>query len=128
MLKRSDYDTIKEYARELGLRAIPAALEEQMTSSAYADLPFEKRLILLLETETVAKQNRRVEYLRSQARLAEKSASIEHITYAPQRGLTKSHILELSGEIIYSKQPISSSLAQPEPARVMSHRRWPTKR
>lgn len=92
----STTETIKEYARELGLKAIPSALEEQNANSAYADLGFEKRLLLLLEAEVVAKQNRKVEYLRSQAKLSEKSAHIENITYAPGRGLDKSQILELS--------------------------------
>jgi len=88
---------IKELTDELKLNAFYEALQEQLQQSAYDELPFEKRLGLLLEAEKTSRDNKRIQRLQSQAKLHEKSAAIEEIHFTPTRGIPKATLLELAG-------------------------------
>jgi len=87
---------IKELTDELSLNGLYQAFLEQNTPS-YNDIPFEKRVQLLLEAEMITRQNRKIERLKRLAKLHEKSAAIEEIDFTPGRGVDKSLIAELSG-------------------------------
>lgn len=87
---------IKELTDELKLDALYSALQEQLIQSAYDELPFERRLQLLLEAERLSRDNKKVERLQRQAKLHEKSAAIEEITFTPSRGMDKAIILDLA--------------------------------
>ncbi len=88
---------IKELTDTLNMNALYSALQEQLINSAYDELPFEKRVQLLLEAELTYKENKKILRLQQQAKLHEKGASIEDIKFTPLRGLNKAIILELAG-------------------------------
>jgi DNA replication protein DnaC len=88
---------IKQLTDTLNMDAFYNALQEQLINSAYDELPFEKRVQLLLEAELTCKENKKIIRLQQQAKLHEKSASIEDIKFTPPRGLNKAIILELAG-------------------------------
>ncbi len=88
---------IKELTDTLNMNALYGALQEQLINSAYDELPFEKRVQLLLEAELTHKENKKILRLQQQAKLHEKGASIEEIKFTPLRGLNKAIILELAG-------------------------------
>ena len=79
----------------LNLGGMARALAEQRESPAYAELPFEDRLGLLVDREATDRENRRLErYLRAaKLRVA---ASVEDIDYRTPRGLDRSGLLELA--------------------------------
>ena len=88
---------IKELTDTLNMNALYGALQEQLINSAYDELPFEKRVQLLLEAELTHKENKKILRLQQQAKLHEKGASVEEIKFTPLRGLNKAIILELAG-------------------------------
>lgn len=88
---------IKDLTDELKLNAFYDAIQEQITQSAYDDLPFEKRVQLLLEAEKISRDNKRLKRLQSMAKLHEKGASMEEIDFTPARGIHKATLLELAG-------------------------------
>lgn len=88
---------IKELTDELKLHALYDALQEQLAQSAYDELPFEKRLQLLLEAEKTGRDNKKIQRLQSLAKLHEKSAAMEEISFTPTRGIHKTTLLELAG-------------------------------
>lgn len=68
---------VKELTEELKLNALYEALQEQLVQSAYDELPFEKRLQLLLEAEKVSRDNKKIQRLQNQSKLHEKGAMIK---------------------------------------------------
>ncbi|MBN2896737.1 MAG: ATP-binding protein, partial [Campylobacterales bacterium] len=87
---------IRTLTNELGLDGLYGAYEEQTINSAYDDMPFAKRVQLLLSGEHALRQNRKIERLRQQAKLHEKSAAIEAIDFIPAHALHKAMILKLA--------------------------------
>jgi len=87
----------KELSDELKLNALYDALQEQLSQSAYDELPFEKRVQLLLEAEKISRDNKKIKRLQSMAKLHEKSAAMEEVNFTPARGIEKSILLELAG-------------------------------
>jgi DNA replication protein DnaC len=85
-----------ERLHELRLRGMAAALEEQLQSSAAAELNFEERLALLLEREITWRDDRRLQRLLQQARLRLPSAAPEDIDFRSARGLDRSVLLRLA--------------------------------
>jgi len=79
----------------LNLGGMARALAEQHESPAYAELPFEDRLGLLVDREATERENRRLErYLRAaKLRVA---ASVEDVDFRAPRGLDRSVVLELA--------------------------------
>lgn len=88
---------IKDLTDELKLDGFYNALQEQLTQSAYDELPFEKRLGLLLEAEKVGRDDKKLQRLQRLAKLHEKSAAMEEINFTPTRGIHKATLLELAG-------------------------------
>ncbi len=80
--------------RELGLQGMAEAAEHHATSPAYADLPFQDRLMHLLQAEAAWRDDRRLKRILRAARL-KIPAAVEDIDYRPGRGLDRSQISEL---------------------------------
>ena len=88
---------IQELSQQLKLSAFYTAFSEQETQPAYGELPFEKRVQMLLEAEVLERDNKRLQRLIKQAKLHERGASISEINFSPDRNLDKSVILDLAG-------------------------------
>jgi len=88
---------IQELTDKLKLSAFYTAFIEQETQPAYSELPFEKRVQMLLEAEVLERDNKRLQRLVKQAKMHEKGASISEINFSPDRNLDKSVILDLAG-------------------------------
>jgi len=79
----------------LNLHGMAKALSEQMAQTDIHTLSFEERLGLLLDRETVEKENRRLKTRLVKAKLRD-LASMEDIDYQQPRGLDKSLMRQLS--------------------------------
>jgi DNA replication protein DnaC len=88
---------IQELTDKLKLGAFYTALIEQETQPAYSELPFQKRVQILLEAEVLERDNKRLQRLIKQAKLHERGANISEINFSPDRNLDKSVILDLAG-------------------------------
>jgi len=88
---------IQELSQQLKLNAFYTAFIEQETQPAYSELPFEKRVQILLEAEFIDRDNKKLQRLIKQAKLHEKGASISEINFSPDRNLDKSVVLDLAG-------------------------------
>lgn len=88
---------IQSLTNELKLEGFFQAYEAQRTNSAYDDMPFSKRVQMLLQSEESFRHNKKIVRLQRQAKLHEKSAAIEAIDFTPQRALHKATLLELAG-------------------------------
>ena len=89
--------SIQELTNKLKLNAFYTALIEQETQPPYSELPFQKRVQMLLEAEVLERDNKRLQRLIKQAKLHERGASISEINFSPDRNLDKSVILDLAG-------------------------------
>lgn len=90
MLQQQTLDQL----RDLKLFGLIEALEEQQALPATHDLAFEQRLALLVERETLHRDNRRLQRLLKAARLREQACP-EDIDYRHARGLKKSQLAQL---------------------------------
>lgn len=88
---------IQELTQQLKLSAFYTALIEQETQPAYSDLPFEKRVQMLLEAEQLERDNKKIQRLFNQAKLPDRSASISEIHFTHDRNLDKALMLDLAG-------------------------------
>lgn len=80
---------------QLHLPAFRAALQEQLHSPQYAQLPFEDRLALLIERECTHRENNRMQRYLKTAHLPT-ADTLEDLELSPSRGLERSLILELA--------------------------------
>jgi DNA replication protein DnaC len=85
-----------ERLHELRLRGMATALEEQLQSSAAAELGFEERLALLVERELTWRDDRRLQRLLQEARLRIAGACTEDVDFRSPRGLDRGVVLRLS--------------------------------
>ncbi len=87
--------TLLEKLFQLRLTAFRKGLLEQSTNSHYTDLPFEERLLLLVELECTQRDDRRHQ---RRLKVAEfpLSATIEDLDFSPERGLDKRLVLEMA--------------------------------
>lgn len=88
---------LQELTQNLKLGAFYAAFVEQESQPAYSELPFEKRVQILLEAEELDRDNKKIQRLLQQANLHEKGANLNEIHFTPDRNLDKSVILDLAG-------------------------------
>ena len=88
---------IQPLTQKLKLDAFYTAFLEQETQPAYSELPFTKRVQMLLEAEELDRDNKKLQRLIKQAKLHEKGANISEINFTPDRNLDKSVILDLAG-------------------------------
>lgn len=95
--KKRDTMELQELTQDLRLNAFYTAFIEQETQPAYSDLPFGKRVQMLLEAEALERENKKIQRLMRQAKLHEKGANINEIHFTPDRKLDKSVILDLAG-------------------------------
>jgi DNA replication protein DnaC len=79
----------------LRLGALRVALEEQLQSTQYADLPFEDRLGLLIDRECTQRDNNRLKRRLKTAKLPV-PATIEDLNMSASRGLDRRLILHLA--------------------------------
>ena len=79
----------------LRLPAFRRGLEEQLTSSKYADLSFEERLAILIDLECMYRDNNRLERRLKKAQL-HLPATIEDFDFSSARGIDKTLVLELA--------------------------------
>jgi DNA replication protein DnaC len=80
---------------QLRLPAFRDALEEQLHSPQYADLPFEDRLGLLVDRECIRRDNNRLQRRLRQARLP-LPATIEDLDLSSSRGVDRRLVLQLA--------------------------------
>ena len=88
---------LEELTQNLKLNAFYTAFIEQETQPAYSDMPFSKRVQILLEAEELERNNKKIQRLLRQAKLHDKGANINEINFTIDRGLDKSVILDLAG-------------------------------
>ena len=82
--------------RQLHLHGFVQAFNEQVESAPqYQSLSFEERLSLLVDRESLKRENSKVARAITEARLKQ-SCSIEETDFEIPRGLKRSHIMELS--------------------------------
>lgn len=84
-----------EGLRQLKLTGMVEALQEQLQQADMGQLSFEERLSLLLDRETVTRENRRLKTRLIQAKLKQQ-ACIENIDFKSSRGLERSTLLALA--------------------------------
>ncbi len=94
-----------ELLRSLRLTGMADALERQLTQpTTHEELSFEERLGLLIDAETTARENRRIERLLRAAKLRY-GASVHDINYRHPRGLSKSRMASLiNGDWLHKHQ------------------------
>jgi DNA replication protein DnaC len=98
---------LEDLIAELKLAGLEAALSRQMENPQYRDLPFEDRLLQLLQAESAERLSRKIKRNMAQARFKDLNARAEDIDYSIPRGLDKSAMLSLiSGEYLHKKQNI----------------------
>ena len=68
------------------------ALEQQWAKPEFQQLSFEERISLLVDRETLDRNNRRVTDLLRKARLRQSTACIEDIDYQKKRNLDTKHL------------------------------------
>jgi DNA replication protein DnaC len=78
----------------LRLTAMAEAFDQQRSSSQYAELPFEDRLGLLVDTEWTARERRRLAQRLRHAKLRY-PASLEDVDFSTPRGLNREAVLSL---------------------------------
>ena len=84
----------REHLHTLRLTGMLQALDEQLEQPAMAELSFEERLAILVDRETLSRENRRLERLLRAAKLRV-SACVEDIDYRHPRGLEKPRMASL---------------------------------
>ena len=80
----------------LGLKGMLKALELQIKQPNINQLSFEDRLGLLIDSEAVERNSRKIDRLLTKSKLRYLEASIETIDYHPKRNLDQAIILSLS--------------------------------
>lgn len=87
--------TLLDKLLELRLPAFREGLREQISNPQYVQLPFEERLLLLVELECLHRSNNRIKRRLEMAEFPLRAA-IEDVDFSPERGLERRFILELS--------------------------------
>jgi DNA replication protein DnaC len=89
------FEQTLQQLRSLRLHGMVSALEQQSANPEFHQLSFEERISLLVDRETLDRNNRRVTDLLRKARLRQ-TACIEDIDYRQLRGLDKSYMATLT--------------------------------
>jgi DNA replication protein DnaC len=93
--------------RALKLYAMCAAWMTQRQDPSVHDLGFDERLGLLVEAETLARENKRLERLLREAKLRIPSACMEDIDFASKREIDKSLVKQLgTGRWVFDHQNV----------------------
>lgn len=81
---------------ELRLGAMAAAFQEQQRDAKASSLSFDERFAMLVDSEHLARDNRRIKTLLKDAELRIPSACIEDVDAAPGRGIDKAMLRQLA--------------------------------
>jgi hypothetical protein len=110
--------------RALRLDGMVRAIEDQATSTAAHELPFDDRLTLLVQSEVAWRDGRRVARLLKAAKLKVSAACIEDINWRTSRGLDRGLITALAGGDARPAQtgPTALAGAPPESPRACGAR------
>lgn len=81
--------------RDLRLTGMVKALEELLTATDRQDLTFEDKLSLLVDRESIERENRRLTARLRRAKLRQEAA-VEDIDFRRSRGLDRQTILSLA--------------------------------
>ncbi len=99
--------TLLDQLTTLSLGGFKQSLLLQCEDTKYTTLSFEERVFHLFEAEINQRQDKRIKRMLALACLKDKTASLEHIQYLPQRKLDKSLILSLAnGDFVNKNQNI----------------------
>lgn len=82
--------------KELNLIGMHDALITQMNNPSFSEMPFEDRVLFLIENEINIRQNKRFLRLFKTSKLRYKNANIEDIDYSGNRNINRDLILSLS--------------------------------
>lgn len=82
--------------RALRLQGMAKALEEQLAAGDLGQISFEDRLALLIDRESLQRQNRRLVTRLRKAKLRDRNACIEDIDFRAPRDIDKSLVLSLA--------------------------------
>ena len=85
----------REQLRTLRLPGFIQALDEQQESRHYTDLPFEERLLLLVQKECLRRKNHQIQTRLKSAKLKQ-AATLDQVDFSVPRGLNKKKFLELA--------------------------------
>jgi hypothetical protein len=83
-----------EKMQEMRMHALAEAFEQQFASSQYAELSFEERVGLLIDTEWTSREQRKLTRRLKAARLRYQ-ASLEDVDFKTPRGLDRQVVLSL---------------------------------
>lgn len=83
-----------EKMRAMKLSALVEAFEAQLRSSQYAELSFEERVGILIDTEWTARENRKLTRRLKAAKMRH-SACLENVNFKTVRGLNRQQVLTL---------------------------------
>lgn len=89
------HEPTREKLMKLRLSAMAEAWESQSKDTAINDLTFDERLALLVDSEYLARHNRRLGRLLKDAQLRESGACIEDVDTSAVRGLDKAMLRQL---------------------------------
>jgi DNA replication protein DnaC len=87
---------IKEQLIALKLHGMAEALDMQLRTPMATDMDFSERLLLLVQQEKNARENRQLTTLLRQAHLRYPSACIEELQMTAQRGINKTVVMDLA--------------------------------
>lgn len=87
---------IKEQLIALKLHGMAEALDMQLRTPMATDMDFSERLLLLVQQEKNARENRQLTTLLRQAHLRYPGACIEELQMTPQRGINKTVVMDLA--------------------------------
>lgn len=89
------HEPTREKLMKLRLAAMAEAWEAQSKDPKISELTFDERLALLVDSEYLARHNRRLQRLLKDAQLRIASACLEDVDTSPVRGLDKSVVRQL---------------------------------
>jgi DNA replication protein DnaC len=82
--------------RTLKLDGLASALEQQLTQAGMTTMSFEERLALLIDSEVLCRNDRKLVRLLRQAKLKYAQATIEDIDTRPARGVERRAVMSLA--------------------------------
>jgi len=85
-----------EKLRQLKLYTIAATWISQRQDPSMAELSFDERLAMLVDAETLARDNKRLAKLLQDAKLRVPSAAIENVDLSPKRELDRALMRQLA--------------------------------
>lgn len=108
MLNRALYDAMQD----LGLRGMARAFERQQTQTSQAELSFDERLAMLLDTEQLERANYRYAQRLRWAKLPQQNACLEDIDQRTPRGLD-GHLMTQLADLAWIERKLNLLIVGP---------------